>query len=94
MTMAGRPKIPRKICCKALCSCFRPDKNNKNSSGVSMLPDEIEAIDLCDMKGLKQKDAAEKMNISQPTLARILSSAHKKLAEAVVKGEIIRIKDN
>jgi len=32
------------------------------------------------------------MKISQSTLARILASAHKKVAEALVKGKAIKIK--
>jgi predicted DNA-binding protein (UPF0251 family) len=31
------------------------------------------------------------MKISQPTFARILNSANKKIAEAIVKGKAIRI---
>lgn len=89
--MAGRPKIPRKVCCVTECKCFIPDKTLKKGCGVDILPDEIEAIDLCDRQNLKQCEAAGKMNISQPTLGRILSSARKKLAQAVIKGEEIRI---
>jgi uncharacterized protein len=89
--MAGRPKIPRKTCCVAECTCFKPNKYPKDDFGVDLLPDEIEAIDLCDRQNLKQKEAAEKMKISQPTLGRILASAHQKLAQAVIKGGEIRI---
>jgi len=40
---------------------------------------------------LAQIEAAQKMNISQPTFARILDRANKKVAEAVVQGKAIRI---
>lgn len=89
--MAGRPKIPRKTCCVTRCSCFKPNKTSKEGFGVHLFPDEIEVIDLCDRQNLKQKDAAIKMKISQPTLARILSSARRKLAQAVIKGGEIDI---
>lgn len=89
--MAGRPKIPRKVCCVTECKCFTPDKTSKKGMGVDLLSDEIEAIDLCDRQNLKQSEAADRMKISQPTLGRILSKAHKKLAQAVIKGEEIRI---
>lgn len=39
---------------------------------------ELEAIRLKDIKGLTQKEAAEQMDISQPTLHRTLVSARKK----------------
>jgi len=58
---------------------------------VVLLSDELEAIKLHDVDGLEQIDAAKKMNISQPTFGRILDSAYKKIAEAIIKGKAIRI---
>jgi predicted DNA-binding protein (UPF0251 family) len=89
--MAGRPKIPRKTCCVAKCSCFKPNKASQKKFDIHLFPDEIEVLDLCDKQNLKQKDAALKMKISQPTLARILSSARGKLAQAVINGGEINI---
>jgi len=59
---------------------------------VNISVDEFEAIRLKDYKGLEQKDVAKKMRISQPTLHRMLVSARKKIAEALVEGKAIRIK--
>ena len=53
--------------------------------------DEIEAIRLCDNKGMKQEQAAITMKISQSTLFRILKTARKKIANALIKGKAIRI---
>ena len=58
---------------------------------VVLRADELEALKLYDVDGLEQTKAAEKMKISQPTFARILDSANKKIAEALVKGKAIRI---
>ena len=58
---------------------------------IDLLPDELEAVRLCDLKEMDQYDAAKKMGISQSTLGRILLSARKKIAEAIVKGKAIRI---
>lgn len=58
---------------------------------VVLRADELEALKLYDVDGLEQTKAAEKMEISQPTFARILDSANKKIAEALVKGKAIRI---
>ena len=53
--------------------------------------DEFEAIRLADLEGLYQEQAAEKMNVSRPTFGRIIDAAHKKVAEALVKGKALKI---
>jgi predicted DNA-binding protein (UPF0251 family) len=58
---------------------------------VELLPDELEAIKLHDVDNLDQISAAKKMKISQPTFARILDKAYKKIAKAIIKGMAIRI---
>ncbi|MBW2969400.1 DUF134 domain-containing protein [Candidatus Woesearchaeota archaeon] len=52
---------------------------------------ELEALRLCDAEEMDQKNAAKKMNLSQPTLHRTLLSARKKVADAVVNGKSIKI---
>jgi len=59
---------------------------------VTLTVDEFEAIRLTDLEGLYQADAAESMNISRQTLGRILESAHKKIADALVNGKALLIK--
>lgn len=53
--------------------------------------DEYEAIRLVDREGLQQAEAAQRMKVSRPTCARILESAHRKIAEALTAGKAIRI---
>jgi predicted DNA-binding protein (UPF0251 family) len=53
--------------------------------------DEYEAIRLVDKDGLDQQQAAVRMGISRATCARIVESAHKKVAEALTEGKAIRI---
>lgn len=60
---------------------------------VVLSPDEWEALKLHDAEGLKQREAAKRMKISQPTFQRTLNSAYKKLAEALAKGKAIRIEE-
>ena len=55
------------------------------------MPDELEALKLHEIDGLEQIEASEKMKISQPTFARILDSAHKKVSQAIILGKAIRI---
>ena len=59
---------------------------------VNLGVDELEVLRLCDLKGLSQAKAAKKMRISQSTLGRILASARKKVAEALIKGKAIKIR--
>jgi len=59
---------------------------------VELGVDELEALRLCDYKNLEQTEAAKKMKISQSTLQRILTSARKKVAEALIEGKAIKIR--
>ena len=58
---------------------------------VILTVDELEAVRLADLDGLYQEQAAEKMNVSRQTFGRIIESAHKKVAEALVKGKALKI---
>jgi uncharacterized protein len=53
--------------------------------------EELEALRLKDAEGLQQSECAESMNVSRPTFQRILTSAHRKIAEALIKGRAIKI---
>jgi len=53
--------------------------------------DEFEAVRLKDLEGLDETAAAKKMNISQPTFNRLVTSARKKIADAIANGKAIKI---
>jgi predicted DNA-binding protein (UPF0251 family) len=53
--------------------------------------DEFEAIRLADYEGLYHEQAAEKMSVSRTTFGRIVESAHKKVADALINGKALRI---
>jgi predicted DNA-binding protein (UPF0251 family) len=53
--------------------------------------DELEAIRLADFEGLYQEQAADQMKVSRQTFGRIVSSARKKVAQALVEGMSLRI---
>lgn len=53
--------------------------------------DELEALRLKDLEGIDQQQCADQMGIAQSTLQRILANARKKLTEAVIKGNALRI---
>lgn len=56
-----------------------------------MTLDEFEAMRLASLDGLYQEQAAKQMNISRPTFGRIIESAHRKMADALVHGKALRI---
>ncbi len=58
---------------------------------VALHRDELEALRWCDVQGLQQQEAAEKMNISQSTLHRLLLAARQKIADALITGKAVRI---
>jgi predicted DNA-binding protein (UPF0251 family) len=58
---------------------------------VEMSLEEMEALRLKNLEGLEQTQAAKKMNTSQSTFARILASAHQKIADALINGKAIKI---
>ncbi|MCD6550485.1 DUF134 domain-containing protein [bacterium] len=87
-----RPKKPRKIICDPNITYFKPRAVPLSElEEIELDLDELETIRLCDLKHYDQKKAAQKMKISQSTLARILCSAHQKIAEALIKGKAIKI---
>jgi predicted DNA-binding protein (UPF0251 family) len=58
---------------------------------VVMTLDEFEAIRLADLDGFYQEQAAGQMNVSRTTFSRIVDSAHRKMADAIVHGKALRI---
>ena len=58
---------------------------------VVLTVDGFEAIRLKDLECLEQEECARKMNISQPTFHRLISSARKIIADAIVNGKAIKI---
>lgn len=58
---------------------------------IELTTEEIEALRLRNIKNLEQEEAAKKMNTSQSTFQRILSSAYKKVTEALIEGKAIKI---
>ena len=64
-----------------------------DDDAVNLTIDELEAIRLKDFLGMLQEEAAQKMAISQPTFHRLLASARRKVADGLVNGKSIKIKE-
>jgi len=90
-----RPRLCRRI-------RFNPNITYFKPQGVPMIEleivelttEEVEALRLKNTEGLDQEESAKKMNTSQSTFQRILSSAYKKITEAIVQGKAIKIIKN
>ena len=63
----------------------------KNLEVIEILMEEIEAYRLRHIDDLEQQAAAEKMSTSQSTYQRMLYSAYKKIADALINGKAIKI---
>jgi len=88
----ARPVNCRKIGCLPEINYFKPRGIPLYELEEIVLGmDEFEAIRLADLEKLYQEEAAKKMKISRQTFGRILDSAHRKVAEAVVEGKALRI---
>jgi predicted DNA-binding protein (UPF0251 family) len=58
---------------------------------IELTAEEAEALRLRNIKNLEQEEAAKRMNTSQSTYQRILSSAYRKVTEALIEGKAIKI---
>ncbi len=53
---------------------------------IHLQRDELEVLRLCDLEGLLQEQAGQRMGISRGTVQRLLASARKKTTRALVEG--------
>ena len=87
-----RPQKPRLVCHEPEAVYFKP-------RGVPLMDleevvlglDETEALRLADLEGCSQEQVGERMRISRATVGRMLESARRKVAEALVHGKALRI---
>lgn len=87
-----RPRLCRRIRFNPNVTYFKPQGVPMRSLEIiELTAEEVEALRLRNMKNLEQEEAAKKMNTSQSTFQRILSSAYKKTTEALIEGKAIKI---
>jgi len=87
-----RPRLCRRIRFNPNITYFKPQGvPMRFLRVVELTREEIEALRLKNIKGLGQISCAKKMKTSQSTFQRILSSAYKKISEALIKGKAIKI---
>ena len=87
-----RPRLCRRIRFNPNITYFKPQGvPMRYLEVIELTTEEVEALRLRNIKDLEQEEAAKKMNTSQSTFQRILSSAYKKITEALIEGKAIKI---
>ncbi len=88
----ARPRKCRWVASEPGVTFFKPQGiPMRGLEQVVISVDELEALRLSDYLGLNQEDVAQEMNVSRPTVTRMLAKAHRAIAEALVFGKAIRI---
>jgi len=89
--------MPRPPCCRRIAGSpaaptFKPAGVPAcDLDEVRMTLDEFEALRLADLDGLYQEQAALRMGVSRTTFGRIVDSARRKVADALVHGKVLHI---
>lgn len=87
-----RPRLCRRIEFNPSITYFKPQGvPMRELEIIELTAEEVEALRLKNTEELEQEEAAKKMNTSQSTFQRILSSAYKKITEALISGKAIKI---
>jgi predicted DNA-binding protein (UPF0251 family) len=85
--MSPRPKKKR-LCWGQFCGrAYKPAGTPlQQLRHIDIQQDELEVLRLCDFEGLFQVQAGERMGVSRGTVQRLLTSARRKVAEALTTG--------
>lgn len=82
----ARPQKYRCICSVPEITAFYP-KDREMPANVNLTYDEYEVIRLLDYVQMTQKQCADRMNVSRPTVTRIYNEARQKMADMLVNGK-------
>lgn len=87
-----RPRCPRTIQFNPRVNYFKPKGIPlKELKIITLTLEEAEAIRLKYIESLDQEACAQKMDTSQSTFQRILTSANTKIADALINGKALEI---
>lgn len=87
-----RPKLLRRIKFDPNVTYFKPQGVPMRFLDiVELTVEEVEALRLKNENGLDQAQAAKMMKTSRSTFQRILTSAYKKVSQALIRGRAIKI---
>lgn len=89
-----RPRLCRRIRFNPRVTYYKPQGvPMRHLEVIELTVEEAEALRLKNVKGLNQIECSKQMKTSQSTFQRILSSAYRKISEALVNGKAIRIEN-
>jgi len=89
----ARPPRIRRIDSPPRFQSFKPvGVPRRGLARIELTVDEYEAIRLVDYMDFDHAGAAEHMGVSRPTFTRIVDRARRKVAEALVEGELLTIR--
>ncbi len=92
MNCCGRKRKSRNIDADHSNLSFKPCGLRKDSLEIVIIyEDEIEAIRLADLKSLYQQECADMMAISRTTFSRLVESARKKVADALLNKKVLTV---
>ncbi|MDH3329881.1 MAG: DUF134 domain-containing protein [Desulfobulbaceae bacterium] len=82
-----RPKKHRHCECRVQGQVFKPaGAPLYEMEQIQIFSDELEVLRLCDLERLVQEETGQRMGVSRGTVQRLLASARKKIAQALVEG--------
>lgn len=87
-----RPVMDRRVSGRPASTLFKPAGiPTRDLPEITLTLDEFEALRLADFDGLYQEAAALRMGVSRQTFGRIIETARRKIADALVNGKALRI---
>jgi len=87
-----RPKRKRRVQAMPAATFFKPQGVPVHAlKGLTLSLEGYEAFRLVDGEGMSQEEAAELMEVSRPTLCRILMDARRTVARSLAGGLALRI---
>ncbi len=90
-----RPRKPRTCVCPhrtGYAAIFKPAGTPLKDAGlIHLAHDELEALHLCDGKGMTQEEAGACMGVSRGTVQRLLANARGKVAQALAGQKALAI---
>ncbi len=94
-SLMSRPQKPRNCACPhraGFSAVFKPAGIPLKDMEITHLAlDELESLHLCDDKGMTQEEAGVCMGVSRGTVQRLVASARKKVAQALVGQKALAI---
>ncbi len=87
-----RPEKYRTICRPPLMKGFKPTGMlHSKPESLQLTFEQYESIRLISYESMPQKEAADRMNVSRPTVTRIYNKAINIIAKALIEGKAIEI---